>query len=133
MPLSPAPADYTNTFRSLSSISSAAGSDAGGLDDASGLPAALATVLGPLEEVSRGCRCFATCTAPRRCWEVHGGCVRPHECGCGDVLLCRHQAAVQGRQCGLQAAVLTRTSNGFDVRVAASLQPPPRYPPPPGS
>lgn len=43
-------ADYTNTFRSLSSISSAAGSDAGGLDDASGLPAALATVLGPLEE-----------------------------------------------------------------------------------
>ncbi|KAL4433856.1 hypothetical protein ABPG75_000297 [Micractinium tetrahymenae] len=43
-------ADYTNTFRSLGSISATAGSDAGGVDEASGLPAVLAAVLGPLEE-----------------------------------------------------------------------------------
>ncbi|KAL4419101.1 hypothetical protein ABPG77_010040 [Micractinium sp. CCAP 211/92] len=43
-------ADYTNTFRSLSSISATADSDVGGVDEASGLPAELAAVLGPLEE-----------------------------------------------------------------------------------
>ena len=44
-------ADYTNTFRSLSSISPAGADGPADVDAASGLPPALAAALGPLEEV----------------------------------------------------------------------------------
>ena len=44
-------ADFTNTFRSLSSVRAAGGEE---MDGASGLPAALAAALGPLEEASEG-------------------------------------------------------------------------------
>jgi hypothetical protein len=74
--LPPAAADYTNTFRSLSSIPPA---DSDSAAAEAGLPPALAEVLGPLDEVGTS-RCCAAAVLPLWCTMLGFGLCRVAVC-----------------------------------------------------